>query len=120
MGTLLGGHAFNVDPDRLLLALWLTIGTGVVLAALETKGKLSWFHEVRGVMNLVKLGLLLLVPLLWDYRLGILLTVVALGSVASHMPRTFRHYSLLYRRVILPPKPPTGPSTPAAASPERR
>jgi hypothetical protein len=113
MGILLGGHAFDVAPDRLLVALWFTVGTGLALAALETGGRLSWFHEARGIMNLAKLGLLGMVLLAWDYRLPILLTVVVLGSVASHMPRRYRHYSLLYRRVIDPPKRP-------ASSPETR
>lgn len=102
MGTLLGGHAFDVAPDRLLLALWLTVGTGLALAALETGGRISWLHEARGVMTLVKLGLLLVVLLAWTWRLPILLAVVVLGSVGSHMPRRYRHYSLLYRRVIDP------------------
>jgi hypothetical protein len=102
MGTLLGGHAFDVAPERLLLSLWLTVGTGLVLAALETGGKISWLHEARGVMTLVKIGLLFLVLLAWSWRLPILLTVVVVGSVGSHMPRRYRHYSLLYRRVIDP------------------
>lgn len=102
MGTLLGGHAFDVAPDRLHLALWLTVGTGLGLASLETGGKISWLHEARGFMTLVKLGLLLMVPLAWSWRLPILLTVVVLGSVGSHMPRRYRHYSVLHRRVIDP------------------
>lgn len=102
MGTLLGGHAFDVAPDRLHLPLWLAVGTGLGLAALETGGKISWLHEARGVMTLVKIGLLLVVLLAWSWRLPILLTVVVLGSVGSHMPRRYRHYSLLYRRVIDP------------------
>ena len=33
MGILLGGHAFDVAPERLKVVLWLTLGTGVLLAA---------------------------------------------------------------------------------------
>jgi hypothetical protein len=106
MGILLGGHAFDVDPGRLLPALWITVGTGAVLGALESGGRVSWLHEIRGVVTLVKVALLLSVLLAWDHRLPILLTVVVLGSVGSHMPKRFRHYSLLRRRVIndRPPK----------------
>jgi len=100
MGILLGGHTFAVDADRLVWALWFTVGTGLALVALESEGRLSWLHQARGVMNLAKVCLLLLVPLAWGARLPILLTVVVLGSVASHMPKRFRHYSLLQRRVI--------------------
>jgi hypothetical protein len=100
MGILLGGYAFEVAGDRLLWALWFTVGTGLALAALESGGRLSWLHEVRGVMNLAKVGLFLLVPVAGEARLPILLTVVVLGSLASHMPKRFRHYSLLRRQVI--------------------
>ena len=103
MGVLLGGHAFDVPREDLLLSLWLTIGTGVGLGLLETGGSLVWFHQGRGLMTLAKLGLLCAVPLLWDCwaaRLAILLVVVALASVASHMTAGWRYYSVLYREVI--------------------
>lgn len=100
MGILLGGHAFDVSPDRLRLSLWLTIGTGLVLAVIEAGPSLLWFHQGRGVMTLTKLALLCAVPLAWDYRLPILLVVIVLGSVGSHMPARFRYYSFLRREVI--------------------
>jgi len=100
MGVLLGGHAFDVAPERLYVSLWLVVGTGVALTALEAWPRWSWFHELRGVMTMVKVALMCAVPLVWEYRLPLLLAVVVMGSVASHMPRRFRHYSLLHRRVI--------------------
>ena len=102
MGILLGGHAFNLPRERLLLSLWLTIGTGGGLAAIEAGPRLLWFHQGRGLMTLAKLGLLCAVPLLWDHwhlRLAILLVVVALASIGSHMPARFRYYSVIYREV---------------------
>jgi len=100
MGALLGGHAFDVAPERLQLSLWLTIGTGAVLAVIEAWPGLAWFQQGRGVMTLAKLALLCVVPLAWDYRLWILLAVVVLGSVGSHMPARFRYYSVLRREVM--------------------
>lgn len=100
MGILLGGHAFAVSPQRLMAALWLTIGTGAALAAIESRGRLQWFHQGGGLMALAKLALLCLVPVLWEQRLVILLAVVLIASVGSHMPARFRHYSVLYRQVI--------------------
>ncbi len=102
-GILLGGHAFNLPPERLVLSLWLTIGTGVGLGALEAGPRLLWFHQVRGLMTLAKLGLLFAVPWLWDHwglRMAVLLAVVALASVGSHMSARFRYYSVIYREVI--------------------
>jgi len=40
------------------------------------------------------------VPLLWPWRLSILLAVVILACVSSHMPARLRYYSVVYRRVI--------------------
>ena len=100
MGILLGGHAFDVTPERLMVSLWLTIGTGVALAAIEAGPRLMWFHQGRGFMTMVKLALICSVPLAWDYRLPILLAVIVLASVGSHMPSRYRHYSVVYRRVI--------------------
>jgi len=102
-GILLGGHAFDLPPERLLPSLWLTIGTGVGLGALEAGPRLVWFHQVRGLMTLAKLGLLLAVPFLWGWwhlRLAVLLVVVAIASVGSHMPARFRYYSVILRQVI--------------------
>jgi len=100
MGVLLGGHAFDVDRERLLPSLWLTIGSGAALAAIEAGPSLLWFHQGRGLMTLAKLLLLCAVPLLWDYRLAILLVVVVIASIGSHMPARLRYYSVIYRQVI--------------------
>jgi len=100
MGILLGGHAFDVPRSRLLVTLYWTVGTGIALGAVESGGRLLWFHQGRGLMTLAKLVLVALVPWFWDYRLPILLAVVALASVGSHMPARFRYYSVLYGKVI--------------------
>jgi hypothetical protein len=100
VGILLGGCAFDVAPERLTGSLWLTVGTGFTLAAIEAGPHLLWFHQGRGLMTLGKLGLLCAVPLAWDHRLPILLAALAVASVGSHMPGRFRHYSMVQRRVI--------------------
>ena len=100
MGILLGGHAFDVPPTRLYGALYWTVGTGIALGAVESAGRLLWFHQGRGLMTLAKLVLVALVPWFWEYRLPILLVVVALASVGSHMPARFRYYSVVYGKVI--------------------
>jgi hypothetical protein len=100
MGVLLGGHCFDVPRERLLFALWLTLGSGAALVVAEAWGGLLWFHQGRGLITLAKLALLPGVHWCWDYRVPILLAVVVLGSVGSHAPARFRYYSVLYRRVI--------------------
>ncbi|MFQ5830183.1 MAG: hypothetical protein ACE5JD_13655 [Candidatus Methylomirabilia bacterium] len=101
-GLLLGGHAWDVEADRLLAAFWVTMGSGAALMGLELLKTFEWLFLGKGVMVLAKLGLLLLVPVLWEARLPLLLAVVAVASVGSHMPARFRHYSLLRRRVLEP------------------
>ena len=100
MGILVGGHAFDVSAERLTVSLWLVIGTGVALAAVEAGPRLLWFHQARGVMTLSKVALICVVPLAWDYRFPILLVVIVIASIASHMPGRMRHFSVVYCRVI--------------------
>jgi len=100
MGVLLGGHAFDVEPARLIPALWITVVSGVVLIALETGVSFVWFHQGRGLITIAKLILIAAVPFAWDYRFPILLVVVVLASVGSHAPARFRYYSILYREVL--------------------
>ena len=99
-GILLGGHFFNAPVGALLPWLYLAIASGIGLIALEAYPSLHFVFEGWGVMTLTKLALLAVIPFAWSARVHILLAVVALGSVGSHMPARFRHYSLLYRRVI--------------------
>ena len=94
-GLLLGGHAWGVEAERLLAALWLTAGSGVALVVTESLGSARWLLEGRGAMVLLKLTLLLVVPFAWDLRVPLLLAVVVVASVGSHMPRRFRHRTLL-------------------------
>src|SRR3972149_12079763 len=54
-GILIGGHAFELHTDRLLLYLWLTILSGVGLIALEVYAVgLYWLVLGEGVMGLAK------------------------------------------------------------------
>ena len=100
MGLLLGGVAFDISPERLQASVWVTVGSGVALALVESGARWLWLHQASGVMTLAKVALFAAVPLAWDYRLPILLAVVVIGSVGSHMPGRYRHYSVVYRKVI--------------------
>ena len=111
-GVLIGGHVFDIAPERLLVWLYLTIVTGAVLVVLEARPRWRWLHENRGVMTIAKLLLLLLIPWLWPYRAWLLAAVIVLASVGSHMPARFRYYSLLYR--CMPENPHGGPATRSA------
>jgi hypothetical protein len=96
---LVGGHAFHASPDQLRPLLYLAIATGAGLAFLETYPNFHFMLEGGGLMLLGKLALLCLIPFMWSFRLPILIVVVAIASIGSHMPKSFRNYSLLYGMV---------------------
>ena len=100
MGLLLGGHAYDVAPERLHPALWACLATGVALTASEIGFSTLWFHQIRGLVTMGKLLLLAMVPLFWDHRLAVLMAVVVIASVGSHMSACFRYYSVLFHQVI--------------------
>jgi hypothetical protein len=94
-GLLLGGHAFGVPAERLVLSLWLTVGSGAFLMGLETAASARWLLEGRGLAVIAKLALLLAVTAAWEHRVPLLFAVVALAGITSHMPGRFRHASWL-------------------------
>jgi len=99
-GVLFGGHVFAIEPERLLMWIYLAISTGAVLMFVEAYPSWRYICEARGAMILVKLLMLCCVPWLWHARVPILIAVVVIGSVGSHMPRKYRHYSLVERRIV--------------------
>ncbi len=99
-GILLGGYAFHASAASLRPVLWAVIASGTGLIAVDSYKSCDWVHQGWGLMLFLKLALLCLIPFWWEFRLPLLLAVVVLASVESHMPRKFRHYSLLYRRVM--------------------
>jgi hypothetical protein len=99
-GTLLGGHVYGAAPDVLLPWLWVAIASGAVMLAVELYSSLDWLTQVGGLVVVVKLALLCAIPFAWSARVPILFAVVAIAGVGAHMPGKYRHYSLLYGRVI--------------------
>jgi len=94
-GMLLGGHCFGVPASRLLPLLYLAILSGAALGAVDLYPDWRGIFEVRSLVIAAKLAFLGLIPLLWDYRVGILLLVLVMASAGSHMPRRLRHQSVL-------------------------
>jgi hypothetical protein len=101
MGVLLGGHMFGVRADLLWPYLWTAIATGSVLIALEVYPDGHWLHQGCALAIYAKLALLCLIPFFWEARVPILLAVVVVSSVASHAPRRLRHYSVVFKRVMV-------------------
>ena len=98
--VLVGGYAFGAPAARLLPWLYAAVATGVAMIFYEAYPTLGFVFEGWGLMLLAKLGLLCAMGLVGRTRLPILLAVVALAAIGSHMPRRWRHYSLLHRKVM--------------------
>jgi membrane protein implicated in regulation of membrane protease activity len=79
----------------------MAVITGLVLMVIEAYAS-SWryFCEGRGVIVVAKVAVLCMIPWFWSARVFMLAVVVILASIGSHMPRRFRHYSLIEGRVI--------------------
>ena len=99
-GIFFGGHAFDIEAERLLIWLFLSIVTGGLLAAVEAYPSCRWFYQGRGVCVYCKLILLCLIPWMWSSRVVILCTVIVIASVGSHMPGRFRYYSFVHHEVL--------------------
>jgi hypothetical protein len=108
---LFGGHAFNVEPQRLVALLWLTVGSGVGLILLELYRSCDWAYQGMGVLAIVKVVFTAVAGLWWEQRVLLLSLVVILGSVGSHMSARYRHYSFRHGRVL------DSKSSPAESSP---
>jgi hypothetical protein len=99
-GVLLGGHAFGAGEAALLPLLWVAIGSGAAMIAIEMYPTAHWAHQVCALFVYAKVGVLCLIPFMWAQRVPMLLAVLALASVGSHAPRRVRHYSVWFRRVM--------------------
>jgi hypothetical protein len=111
-GFLLGGHAFDVEAERLVLFLYLTVGSGAGLIFLELYRSCAWAYEGMGALVILKVILTGMAGIWWAQRVSLLCLVAILGSVGSHMPARYRHYSLLHGRVLADHGCPSRPSTP--------
>lgn len=109
---LLGGHAFDAEPQRLVALLYVTVGSGLGLILLELYRSCDWVYQGMGVLVIVKVVITAMAGLWWEQRVLLLSLVVILGSVGSHMSARYRHYSFRHGRVLDSKSSPTQSSSP--------
>jgi len=114
---LLGGHAFDVEPQRVVELLWLTVGSGLGLILLELYRSCDWVYQGMGVLVIVKVVITTMAGLWWEQRVLVLSLVVILGSVGSHMSARYRHYSFRHGRVLDSKSSPAHSSSPLTPHP---
>lgn len=100
MGLVLGGVAFAAPERSLVLPVALTLASGLLLLGIDLWKSGAYFTQGNGVAVLLKLALLGLGQLLPAARLEWYLAATVVASIGSHVPKTWRHWSLLHRRVI--------------------
>ena len=101
-GVLLGGHVFDQPQALLTPWLWGSIFTGLALLATDLHASCAVLLEARGIAVFVKIGLMTLVPFMWDQRVALLSAALVVGAVSSHLPRTYRHRLLFWKdRVVV-------------------
>jgi hypothetical protein len=100
MGLVLGGVAFAAPERALVLPVALTIASGLLLLGIDLWKSGAYLYQGNGVAVLLKLALLGLGQLFPAARLEWYLAATAVASIGSHMPKTWRHWSFLDRRVM--------------------
>jgi hypothetical protein len=108
---LLGGHVFEGEAERLFPALMLTVTSGAGLIILELYRSCDWAYQGMGALVILKTALTAAAGLWWSQRVTLLIGVVILGSIGSHMPACYRHYSFRHGRVLDSKSSPAGPSS---------
>jgi len=100
MALVLGGVAYAARERALVLPLAFTIASGLLLLGIDLWKGGAYLVQGNGVGVLLKLALLGLGQLFPAARLECYIAATAVASIGSHMPRTWRHWSFLHRRVL--------------------
>ena len=102
MALVLGALPYGPGFPQLKIPILLTVGSGVALFVLDLTKDPAVLLQGSGVAVLAKLALLGCAFLWPTQQLAFYLAATAVASVGSHMPRRWRHYSLLERKVMMP------------------
>ena len=95
-----GGILLGVAKADWSLYWILAMGSGSLLMLWESMRDWRWLIQLKGVLTIVKLGLLSLFIPLANYKPELLIVIVLLSVVVSHGPAGLRHYSIIHRRRI--------------------
>ena len=97
--VLFGGHWFGLPRVELMPWLYWAIFSGAGLIALELWAGFDWALQLAGCLVLLKLVILALVPVFWEWRVALLAAVMVIGSVGSHMPASLRHFPIFAQKL---------------------
>ncbi|MFH0974578.1 MAG: hypothetical protein V1874_02205 [Spirochaetota bacterium] len=100
ISILFGGMVFGVPHQRLVIWGYLVIITGFFLVASEIYHRLHWINQIRGIMVILHAGLFGVLHFYPDLAIPFLTGAIIFGMAGSHMPKRFRCYSLLHKRML--------------------
>jgi hypothetical protein len=100
MALLVG--AVHLAPPGAALEPWraITVGTGLLLLALEASHSPHWVYQGRGVATVLHVVALGLVAVPVAGPRAATLAALGIGAVGSHLPRVLRKWSFRHRRVV--------------------
>jgi hypothetical protein len=100
MALVLGGVAYAAPARLLSLPLAFTVASGLLLLGLDLWKSGACLTQGSGVAVLLKLALLGLGQSFPAARFECYLAATSIASIGAHMPKSWRHWSFLHRRVI--------------------
>jgi len=95
IAVLFGGCLLGVPYARLGVWHWLTIFSGLLLVILEWMHDSRWYHRGKGLLILFHVSLCLLIHVYPPFTNLFLWLILISGCIGSHMPRRYRHWSIL-------------------------
>ena len=95
-----GGILLGVPQDKWIYYWYMAMASGSLMMIWEIVRDWRWLIQLKGVLTLVKLGLLGLFIPLAQYKPELLITVLLLSVMVSHGPAGLRHFSIIHGRRI--------------------
>ncbi|ARU54746.1 multipass membrane protein [Oleiphilus messinensis] len=95
-----GGIFFGLPFDNWAWFWYAAITTGSALFLLDALSNLIWFVQIRGIIIMLKIGLLLLVGIAPNWDTLIMVVAIIASGIISHAPSNWRYYSIWHRRII--------------------
>jgi len=97
----IGGVYFSQQPNTLwLVYIYLTLGTGTLLMLIEIWTNAIWLIQLRGVVILIKLGLLAILAHTTVWQNELLICIIFISGIIAHAPANMRYFSILHGKRI--------------------
>ncbi|MBR9728358.1 hypothetical protein ACFOD0_11245 [Shewanella intestini] len=102
VGVVGAGGGILVGADKgLWIHYWMmAMTTGSLLLIWEVVRDWRWLIQLKGVLTLIKIGLLFLFIPLAAHKAELIIFIILLSVIVSHGPAGLRHYSIIHRKVI--------------------